>query len=106
MCYSTTSTVLFICLLPLATQLTPSHSRQTEVAHSGENDNEDEDEEQLDGHGIEMKTLLHPLPSADLVESDSAESLAFNDPTHVQLTLQVLGLMCDGQNRNLQVSNM
>lgn len=95
--------LLLLCYLYVGfpwLQVTPSHSKQAEV------DSEDEDEEQLDGHGMKMKTLLHPLPSADLVESDSAESLAFNDPTHVQLTLQVLGLMCDGQNCNLQVSNM
>ena len=36
-------------------------------------------------------------------ERDSAEALPDHDPTHVQLTLQMLGLMCDGQNHTLQV---
>ena len=52
---------------------------------------------------MEMQVLSKPQFSANPVERDSAEALAFNDPTHVKLTLQVLGLMCDGQNRTLQV---
>ena len=57
----------------------------------------------MDGEGIEMEDLSYHQDSTDPVERDSAESLAVHDPTHVQLTLQVLGLMCDGQNRTLQV---
>ena len=52
---------------------------------------------------MEMQVLPKPQFSANPVERDSAKALAFNDPTHVKLTLQVLGLMCDGQNRTLQV---
>ena len=83
-------------------QLTPSHSRQSGVAPAGDIDSDGD--EQLDEERIEMQDLSHPHLPADPVERDSAESLAFHDPTHVQLTLQVLGLMCDGQNRNLQVT--
>ena len=98
----------FICCVPLMAtslglQVAPSHSRQSGVAPASDSDSEHEDEEQVDGNEIEMKALSHPHLSADPVETDSAEALAFNDPTHVQLTLQVLGLMCDGQNRKLQV---
>ena len=52
-------------------------------------------------HVISVHSHFHP--SANPVARDVAESLAFHDPTHVQLTLQMLGLMCDGQNHNLQV---
>lgn len=95
-----------LCVLCVLTsfglQLTPSHSRQSGVAPAGDSDSDGD--EQLDEERIEMQDLSHPHVPADPMERDSAESLAFHDPTHVQLTLQVLGLMCDGQNRNLQVT--
>ncbi len=46
---------------------------------------------------------LHSTDKPVEREIDSAEALAVHDPTHVQLTLQMLGLMCDGQNHTLQV---
>ena len=35
--------------------------------------------------------------------TDEAEELKFQDTNYVELALRVLGLMCDGQNRRLQV---
>ena len=85
-------------------QVTLSHSRQSGIARAYDSGSESEGEqEELDGQGIEMRDLSRQHDPVDPMERDSAESLAFHDPTHVQLTLQVLGLMCDGQNRNLQV---
>ena len=83
------------------------HSSQTDDSDSdSENETESESEEEPKetvGEGMEMQVLSKAQFSADPVQRDSAESLAFHDPTHVQLTLKVLGLMCDGQNRTLQV---
>lgn len=89
-------------------QVFPSHSKQSEFDSSGSSDSESESEEEQEyldwgGEGIELQDLSRSHPSADPVERDSAESLAFHDRTHFQLSLRVLGLMCDGQNRLLQV---
>ena len=62
--------------------------------------NELDEPEEVDGKGIEMQNLPH---THSPVERDTAGSLYIRDPADVQLTLQVLGLMCDGQNRKLQV---
>ena len=50
-----------------------------------------------------MQALPHSHPSVDPVEKDGAECLAHHDRTNFHLSLQVLGHMCDGQNRHLQV---
>lgn len=94
-------------------QVASFHSRQSGIALVGDSDSEKEDgedQQELNGEGIAMRTLSREMPvlsnihvSAEPPARDGAESLAFHDPTHVQLTLQMLGLMCDGQNHTLQV---
>lgn len=88
--------------------MVPTGYCESESKNESENESEsDELEEQEDsehgGEGSELQEPSHSQPSANPVERDGADSLAFRDRFHFQLSLRVLGLMCDGQNRHLQV---
>ena len=97
---------LVYVLTAFVPQLSSSRSIWSRNVPADDSDSErevTEEQEDLDGEGIVLGNPHNIPSSANHVERDSAESLAFHDPTHVQLTLQMLGLMCDGQNHTLQV---
>ena len=109
MCDPYTSCAIHSCVLNYLVPLVfSSHSKQSRIATPADSDSDSESEEEQedpeqDGEEKESQALPHSQPSVNPAEKDGAESLAFQDRTHFQLSLRVLGLMCDGQNRNLQV---
>ena len=51
--------------------------------------------------GIEMKQM--DKKKVQVTDKDTKDALLHCDPTHVTLALKVVGQMCNGQNRMLQV---